>query len=43
VFPFSSTAFSFRFFTLIFVQNLLSLCSKVCLSLWSMLVFIFKS
>jgi hypothetical protein len=43
VFSFSSTAFSFHFFALIFVQNLLFLCIKVCFNLWSMLVFIFKS
>jgi hypothetical protein len=43
VFSFSSTAFSFCFFTLIFVQNLLFFWSKVYLYLWSMMVFIFKS
>jgi hypothetical protein len=43
VFSFSSTAFSFSFFCLDFFQNLLFLCIKVCLDLWSMLVFIFKS
>jgi hypothetical protein len=43
VFSFSSTAFSFRFLPWFFVQILLFLCIKVCLDLWSMLVFIFKS
>jgi hypothetical protein len=40
VFSFSSTAFSFCFFALIFVQILLYLCIKVYLDHWSMLVFI---
>jgi hypothetical protein len=39
VFSFSTTAFSFRFFALIFVQILLYLCIKVYLDYWSMLVF----
>jgi hypothetical protein len=43
VFSFSSTAFSFRFFTLIFVQILLYLCIEVYLDQCSMLVFILKS
>jgi hypothetical protein len=43
VFSFSSTAFSFLFFALIFVQNLLFLCIKVYLYLWSMLALIFNS
>jgi hypothetical protein len=43
VFSFSSTAFSFYFFALIFVQILLYLCVKVHLYHWSMLVFISKS
>jgi hypothetical protein len=42
VFSFSSTAFSFHFFALIFVQILLHLCIKVYLDHWSMLVFISK-
>jgi hypothetical protein len=40
VFSFSTIAFSFRFFALIFVQILLYLCIKLYLDHWSMLVFI---
>jgi hypothetical protein len=40
LFSFSSTAFSFHFFALIFVQILLYLCMKVYLDHWSISVFL---